>query len=155
MAMRWLIFTLGVLALTGCGTDSEDEAPRFSVAAVPKTPGYATLVVYRQGITPYRRGAELDVNGQEAMSLDAFTFTLILAKPGHVHIHSSWAFDLLYMPTGDVDLDVQAGQIYYFEITPDLVQEDPATAVGPLQQCCRYEPVSDSYRPAGYSPPAD
>ncbi len=122
-------------------------APRFAVAAVPHTPGYATLVVYREGITPYRRGASLAVNGVEAMSLDAYSFTLILAKPGHVNLHSSWAFDLFYRPTGNVDVDVQEGQLYYFKIAPALVQVDAATAVPELQVCCEYQPVDDDYVP--------
>jgi hypothetical protein len=127
MGYRALTFALSGLFLAAC-SGPEAGAPGFSVQALPVSTKYATLVVYRQKSSPLSsvatvmssdRRVALLANGAEAMTLHAEAFTLILVKPGHLHLESKWGFDLLLAPTGYADLDVQASKVYYFQVVPD------------------------------------
>jgi hypothetical protein len=127
MGYRALIATVGGLILGAC-SGPEDGAPGFSVQTLPISTKYATLVVYRQKVAPLssvanamssERRVTLIANGAETMTLHAEAFTLILVKPGHLHLVSKWGFGLVLNPTGYVDLDVQVGKVYYFQVVAD------------------------------------
>ena len=81
-------------------------------------PDRALLVVYRSGLTPYRRAVTIYVNGTSAAELDDGYYTVIQLPPGHAHVESSWSLDLtLLNAPGFADVDVQAGTTYYFRVT--------------------------------------
>lgn len=172
---------LAVAFLTvGCATPSKDAAP-FSMAALPPySPNYAVLVVYRQMVPPLAYKPTVSVNGQKAVEMPNDGFTWIKVKPGHVSLRNDWSF-AAGNPSGAVDLDVEAGHYYYFEITGDseqqyvnpivhvavnlatlhlavqgrgLVLEEEAQAIKNLITCCRYVPLDNDYVPANYVPPA-
>ncbi|HEV2212954.1 MAG TPA: DUF2846 domain-containing protein [Gammaproteobacteria bacterium] len=168
--------------LAACATAPKD-APTFSTGVLPPAdPAYAVLVVYRMMVPPLAYKPTVTVNGQEAAELPNDAFTWIKAKPGHVSVKNDWSF-ASGNPAGAIDMDVEGGHYYYFEITGDRAPailvpltivahvvsntasfhsgvqgrgfsaEDETTATGKLVKCCRYVPAEDDYMPADYVPP--
>jgi hypothetical protein len=184
MRHRISLASLALLLLVGCAAAPKD-APTFSMAALPpQGSDYAVLVIYREMVPPLAYKPTVSVNGQEAAELPNDAFTWIKAKPGHVSVKNDWSFGS-GNPAGAVDMDVEAGRYYYFEITGDqaptnmtpftivahvasntasfhtavqgrgFAPEDEATATGRLKACCRYVPVKDDYTPADYTAPSN
>lgn len=55
------------------------------------------------------------------------SFTLIRVKTGMVRVKTHWAIDVLN-PDGSAELNVQAGKVYYFEVT-DLQPSPPELGI--------------------------
>lgn len=176
-----LMGLLPLAALAACAT-APDTAPKFSKDALPPPdPAYAVLVVYREMVTPLAYKSTVSVNGQEAVEMPNQAYTWIKAKPGHVSVKNDWSF-ASGNAAGAVDMDVEAGHYYYFEVIYDrdrgvgpvsmmahlvsdtatfhtavqgrgFIPEDEPTATGKLVFCCRYVPVEDDYQPMDYPPP--
>ncbi|MGH8283529.1 MAG: DUF2846 domain-containing protein [Gammaproteobacteria bacterium] len=173
--LRLSVLLAITLLMVSCATPPKD-AMSFSMAALPPpSPDYAVLVVYRQIVFPVAYKSTISVNGQEAVEMPNEGFTWIKVKPGYVLVKNDWSF-AAGNPSGAYDLDVAAGQYYYFEITgntynPPLqvvedlhiaaglvtyhssvegrgfVLRDAAVAIRELTTCCRHVPVEDDYVP--------
>ena len=175
--MRNILCLIGMAALlSGCATPPKD-APAFSTASLPDDPAFATLVVYRQMVPPLAYKSTVSVNGVEAVEMPNDGFAAIPVKPGHVSVKNDWSF-AAGNPAGAVDLDVQAGHRYYFEVTYvgagnvvalaatmatfhtavqgrgfSFVEE--AEAVPILTRCCRSVQLEDDYVPPDPIPATD
>ena len=160
--------------LGGCATAPKD-APAFSAEALPQDPGYALVVVYRQMVPPLAYKSTVSVNGVEAVEIPNQAFTWIRVKPGHVMLKNDWSF-AAGNPAGAVDLEVEAGHVYYVEVVyyigganviglagtmstfhnPEegrgFEPREEAEALKSLKVCCRYVPVEDDYAPPEPAP---
>ncbi|HEX2666836.1 MAG TPA: hypothetical protein VHP13_00525 [Gammaproteobacteria bacterium] len=165
---------LAILAfLSGCATPPKD-APAFSVAALPDDPAFAELVVYRQMVPPLAYKSTVSVNGVEAVEMPNDGFAVIPVKPGHISVKNDWSF-AAGNPAGAVDIEVEAGHRYYFEVTyvgggnpvslavnmasfHTGVQgrgfdfEEEAQALPVLTKCCRAVALDEDYVPPDPAP---
>ena len=174
--MRHVALLGSVALLTACATPPKD-APAFSTAALPSDPAFALLVVYRQMVPPLAYKSTISVNGVEAAEMPNEGFAAIPVKPGHVAVKNDWSF-AAGNPAGAVDIDVQAGHRYYFEVVYTDVGspvgmavnmasfhtgvqgrgfkfEEEAQALPMLTKCCRAVALDDDYVPPEPIPVSD